>query len=137
MNLIAYTDGGARGNPGPAGIGIVILDAATGDTLEEHSDFLGVATNNQAEYRAVLHALERAAFWKAESIELRTDSKLVVEQLNGAWKVKHPEIRKRVDEARTLCRAIPSCRFVHVPRAQNAKADALANAAMDRGTRLA
>ncbi|MCR4278783.1 MAG: reverse transcriptase-like protein [bacterium] len=133
MNLIAYTDGGARNNPGPAGIGIVIMDADTGEHLEEHAEYIGETTNNQAEYRAVIHALERAVALGAKSFELRTDSKLVVEQMNGNWKVKEPGIMLRVVEARGICRQLSSCRFKHVPRAQNAKADELANKAMDRG----
>jgi len=133
MNIIAYTDGGARNNPGPAGIGVSILDADTGEQVEEHSEYLGETTNNQAEYRAVILALERAIDLGAKTFELRTDSKLVVEQMNGNWKVKEPGIQDRFREAQKLCQQLSGCTFVHVPRAQNAKADELANKAMDRG----
>ncbi len=131
MKIIAYTDGGARGNPGPAGIGIVIQNGETGETLEEHCDYIGETTNNQAEYRAAIHALERAVALGATSFELRTDSKLVVEQMSGNWRVKEPGIQDRFREARKICEQLSSCRFVHVPRAQNSRADALANKAMD------
>src|SRR5690349_12569170 len=94
MKLTIQTDGGARGNPGPAGIGVVILDEK-GKVLEEHAKYLGVATNNQAEYKAAIFGLERAVALGATSVELVADSELLVKQASGEYKVKNPDIAKR------------------------------------------
>lgn len=134
MHVIIRTDGGARGNPGPAGIGIVIEDASDGKTLIEHGGFIGHATNNQAEYQALLWGLNKALELGARRVEVRSDSELLVKQMNGSYKVKNPELGKRFLEAKNLSTRIGHVTFRHVPREQNARADALANRAMDEGT---
>ncbi len=133
MKLRIQTDGGARGNPGPAGIGVVISDATTGEMLEEHADYLGRTTNNQAEYRAVLKGLERALVLGATEVEVVTDSELLVKQANGEYKVKNPDIAQRFLEMKNLCTKIGHCRFRHVRREFNVRADYLSNVAMDKG----
>lgn len=134
MHLIIQTDGGARGNPGPAGIGVVILDDA-GNVLEEHSEYLGVTTNNQAEYRAVILGLERAVALGATSVEVVADSELLVKQANAEYKVKNPEIAKRFLEMKNLETKLGGrVRYRHVRREQNTRADKLSNDAMDRGS---
>jgi ribonuclease HI len=136
MRLIIHTDGGARGNPGPAGIGVVIHDADSGALLEEHAEFLGVTTNNQAEYSAVILALKRAKALDATEVQIITDSELVVKQANGEYRVKHPGLAQRFSEMKQLASTIHHCRFQHVRRAFNQRADALSNQAMDRGMHL-
>ncbi|MBI4139066.1 ribonuclease HI family protein [Candidatus Uhrbacteria bacterium] len=133
LKLIIHTDGGARGNPGPAGIGVVIADATTGEMLEEHSKFLGKTTNNQAEYQAVILGLHRAVKLGASEVEIVTDSELLVRQANGVYKVKNPDIAKRFLEMKNLCTLIGRCRFRHVRREYNKRADFLSNVAMDEG----
>lgn len=133
LKLIIHTDGGARGNPGPAGIGVVIHDATTNELLEEHSRFLGMTTNNQAEYQAVILGLHRAVKLGASEVEIVTDSELLIKQANGLYKVKNPEIAKRFLEMKNLCTQIGRCRFRHVRREQNKRADFLSNVAMDQG----
>lgn len=133
LKLIINTDGGARGNPGPAGIGVVIYDAATREVLEEHSRYLGETTNNQAEYRAVILGLERAVKLGASEVEVISDSELLIKQANMEYKVKNPELAKRFLEMKNLCTQIGRCKFRHVRREQNKRADFLANAAMDQG----
>ncbi|WAZ21362.1 bifunctional RNase H/acid phosphatase [Streptomyces cinnabarinus] len=132
--FIVEADGGSRGNPGPAGYGAVVSDAATGETLAERSEFLGVVTNNVAEYRGLLAGL-RAAFDldPTASVHVRMDSKLVVEQMSGRWKIKHPDMKPLAMEA---SRVFPAERVTYewIPRAQNKHADRLANEAMDAGT---
>lgn len=131
--LIINTDGGARGNPGPAGIGVVIRDADTGETLEEHAKYLGKTTNNQAEYKAVILGLQRAVKMGASDVEVVTDSELLVRQANGEYKVKNPDIALRFLEMKNLCTQIGRCRFRHVRRELNKRADYLSNVAMDGG----
>jgi len=133
MKLIINTDGGARGNPGPAGIGVVIRDAETGETLEEHADYLGETTNNQAEYHAVIKGLTRAVALKSSDVEVVTDSELVVKQANGEYRVKNPDLAQRFLEMRNLCTRIGRVRFRHVRREMNTRADELSNVAMDKG----
>lgn len=123
-------DGGARGNPGPAAIGVVV-SAPAGEVLEEVAERIGVATNNVAEYRAVLRGLERAAALGAHEVELINDSELVARQLQGAYKVKHPAMRPLYQEAIEALAQFRRWRIRNVPRAQNARADALVNAALD------
>jgi len=126
---VAAVDGGSRGNPGEAGCGIVLeLDGAD---AEEHSLYLGRTTNNVAEYAALLAALERAAALGAEAVEVRSDSQLVVEQMHGGYRVKAPHLLPLWQRARMLAAGFRRCRLVHVPRAANRRADALANRAMD------
>jgi len=123
-------DGGARGNPGPAAIGVVISEP-DGAVIDELAEAIGVATNNVAEYRAVLRGLERAAALGAREVELVNDSELVARQLTGAYKVKHPSMRPLHAEAISSLGGFDRWRIRTVPRAQNARADALVNAALD------
>ncbi|MDQ6745367.1 MAG: ribonuclease HI family protein [Actinomycetota bacterium] len=131
-SLVIHVDGGARGNPGPAAIGVV-LSGAGGEIVEEVSERIGVATNNVAEYRALLRGLERASAHGARDVELINDSELVACQLNGVYKVKHPAMRPLYLEALAALRGFERWRIRNVPRAQNARADALVNAALDDG----
>jgi ribonuclease HI len=139
MHFTLYADGGSRGNPGPAGAGAVVFDSL-GKRILEVADYLGVATNNIAEYEAVLRGLTKLRdeylpehLGKA-SLTVKMDSKLVIEQLKGNYKVKHPNLVPRYLEIKNLIsRSFPSIEFIHVPREQNKDADALANRAMDRG----
>lgn len=133
MHIIIRTDGGARGNPGPAGIGVVLEDEH-GKVLEEHAKFLGVKTNNQAEYEAVILGLQRAKHLKAESVQVFADSELMVKQANGEYKVKHENIKPLYAQVRALVLEIGHVKFKHVKRAENTHADALSNKAMDEGT---
>jgi ribonuclease HI len=128
--LVVHVDGGARGNPGPAAIGIVISEPG-GDVLDELAERIGVATNNVAEYRAVLRALERAAQLGAREVEIVNDSELVARQLTGVYKVKHPSIKPLYQEAIGALRGFDRWQIRNVPRAQNARADALVNEALD------
>jgi ribonuclease HI len=128
--LVIHVDGGARGNPGPAAIGVVVSDRH-GDVLDEHAERIGVATNNVAEYRALLKGLEKAAALGAREIEIVNDSELVARQLTGVYKVKHPAMKPLYEEARAALRGFNRWRIRSVPRAQNARADALVNAALD------
>lgn len=132
MHVVIKTDGGARGNPGPAGIGVVLEDEK-GNVLEEHAKFLGVKTNNQAEYEAVILGLERAKHLKAESVQVLADSELLVKQANGEYKVKHVNIKPLFARMQILVNQIGHVKFRHVRREQNKRADALANKAMDQG----
>lgn len=133
MNLIARTDGGSRGNPGPSGIGVVIEDAKTGEVLEEHAKFLGHTTNNQAEYQAVVLALTRAVALGAKHMEIVADSELLIKQANGEYKVKNPDLQLRFREMKGLEAQLDRVTYRHVRREFNKAADKLANQAMDRG----
>ena len=133
--LIVEADGGSRGNPGPAGYGAVVRDADTGEVLAERAAALGTTTNNVAEYQGLLAGLRAAAELAPSSVEARLDSKLVVEQLTGRWKVRHPHLQPLAGEAAALVRALGGVRFTWVPRAQNTHADRLANEAMDAAAR--
>ncbi len=128
--LVIHVDGGARGNPGPAAIGVVVSDAQ-GDLLEDLAETIGETTNNVAEYRAVVRGLERAVALGATEVELVNDSELVARQLTGAYKVKHPVMRELHGEATDLLEAFERWSIRSVPRADNADADALVNAALD------
>ena len=130
MKLIVHVDGGARGNPGPAAIGVVLSDP-DGTVLEEFSDRIGVATNNVAEYRALLRGIRAARERGANEVEIVNDSQLVARQVTGAYKVKHPSMKPLHDEAITGLSAFDRWRIRAVPREQNAGADALVNAALD------
>lgn len=128
-------DGGSRGNPGPAGYGAVVSDAATGETLAEAAEYLGTATNNVAEYRGLLAGLRAAhALDPSARVNVRMDSKLVVEQMSGRWKIKHPDMKPLAAEA---ARVFPPGRVTYewIPRERNKHADRLANEAMDAGAR--
>jgi ribonuclease HI len=130
--LVLHVDGGARGNPGPAAIGVVISDA-DGKVLEEVAETIGVATNNVAEYRALLRGLERAAALDAVEVQIVNDSELVAKQLTGAYKVKHPAMKPLHEQATKALRTFERWQIRSVPRAQNAHADALVNRALDAG----
>jgi ribonuclease HI len=125
-----YADGAARGNPGPAGAGAALLDEE-GHVIGEVTRYLGTATNNVAEYTALSIGLEEARRRDVTELEIRMDSKLVVEQMNGRWKIKHPNLRPLAVIAGELLRSFPERRIRHIPRAENAIADALANRAID------
>ena len=134
--FVVEADGGSRGNPGPAGYGALVRDAATGQVLAERAASVGRATNNVAEYgglvaglQAVLDLTGGAA--SSADVEVRMDSKLVVEQMSGRWKVKHPDMQKLALQAQQIARQLGRVRYTWVPRAQNSAADALANSAMD------
>jgi probable phosphoglycerate mutase len=130
--LIVEADGGSRGNPGPAGYGALVRDADTGRVLAERAASVGVATNNVAEYGGLVAGLQAAVdLDPAAEVEVRMDSKLVVEQMSGRWKIKHPDMQKLALQAQQLARRLGSVRYTWVPRAQNTAADALANSAMD------
>ncbi|MFD4273966.1 bifunctional RNase H/acid phosphatase [Streptomyces cyaneofuscatus] len=138
--LVVEADGGSRGNPGPAGYGAVVIDAATGETLAEAAEYIGVATNNVAEYRGLIAGLTaaKALFPDAGAagpdleVHVRMDSKLVVEQMSGRWKIKHPDMKPLAARAAAI---LPpsSVTYEWIPRAQNKHADRLANEAMDAG----
>jgi probable phosphoglycerate mutase len=130
-HVIVEADGGSRGNPGPAGYGALVRDAATGELLAERSEGLGVATNNVAEYQGLIAGLEAAAELGATEVDVRMDSKLVIEQMAGRWRVKHANLQPLASTAATLVRRLGTVRFEWVPRARNADADRLANEAMD------
>lgn len=133
--FIIEADGGSRGNPGPAGYGAVVIDAATGRTLAEVAEYIGVATNNVAEYRGLVAGL-RAAYDLDPTavVHVRMDSKLVVEQMSGRWKIKHPDMKPLAFEAARVF-AAPQVTYEWIPREQNKHADRLANEAMDAGKR--
>jgi ribonuclease HI len=128
--LVLHVDGGARGNPGPAAVGVV-LEQPDGALVDELSERIGVATNNVAEYRAVLRGLERAAALGAREVEIIGDSELVARQLSGAYKVKHPAMRPLYDQTIAALGQFDRWQIRTVPRAQNAHADRLVNAALD------
>lgn len=138
-SLLVYADGGSRGNPGVAGYGAVVLDAGSGDLLAERAEPLGQASNNVAEYSGLIAGLRAAIeIDPGADIEARLDSKLVVEQMAGRWKIKHEDMRRLALEARDLARSVVaaggSVTYEWVPRSENAQADALSNVAMDGET---
>ena len=129
--LIIEADGGSRGNPGESGSGAVVIDAASGELLAEIGVYGGIASNNVAEYRGMIAGVHRALQIDPDAeLTIRMDSKLVVEQMSGRWKIKHPAMAELSAEARDLLAGVP-VRFEWVPRLQNSRADALANRAMD------
>jgi ribonuclease HI len=128
----AHIDGGARGNPGPAGYGVVIHDPS-GRKLAELSEYLGHQTNNCAEYQGLLAALRYALANGISSLRVISDSELMVRQMKGIYKVRHPELRKLYDEAQQLVRKLEHFEIRHALREHNRDADRLANQAMDRG----
>jgi probable phosphoglycerate mutase len=131
--LIVEADGGSRGNPGPAGYGAVVSDASTGEVLAEISDGLGTATNNVAEYSGLVSGLRAAAqLVPGADVEVRMDSRLVVEQMSGRWQVKDAALRSLADAARDASSRLGNVAYTWIPRARNARADGLANQAMDR-----
>jgi probable phosphoglycerate mutase len=129
--VIVEADGGSRGNPGPAGYGALVRDADTGELLREIAAGIGVASNNVAEYRGLIAGLQAARDLGASVVEVRMDSKLVVEQMSSRWKVKHPDMQVLAREAAALVREFAEVRFQHMRREFNKHADRLANEAMD------
>jgi ribonuclease HI len=130
--VVVHVDGGARGNPGPAAIGVVV-SGPDGEVLDEVAERIGVATNNVAEYRALLRGLERAAALGAREVDLVNDSELVARQLTGAYKVKHPAMKPLYHQAMSALGGFDRWSIRSVPRAENARADALVNEALDAG----
>lgn len=133
--FVVEADGGSRGNPGPAGYGSVVLDPATGETLAERAEYIGVATNNVAEYKGLIAGLRAARELDPDAVVLvRMDSKLVVEQMSGRWKIKHPDMKPLAAEAAKI---LPRAQVMYewIPREKNKHADRLANEAMDAGKR--
>ena len=128
--LIISTDGGARGNPGPAGIGVVIRKNEN-EVLETYKDYIGETTNNQAEYQAVVKGLQLAKKYKPETVEVRLDSELVVSQLNMEYKVKNPDFQEWFIKIWNLRQDFMQVTFKHVPRDQNTLADQMVNQAID------
>jgi ribonuclease HI len=129
--LIIEADGGSRGNPGQAGSGAVVIDGATGELLAELGLYVGVASNNVAEYKAMIMGVRRALEIEPDAeLHIRMDSKLVVEQMSGRWKIKHPDMADLAAEARSVLTGTP-VRFEWIPREINTRADKLANLAMD------
>ncbi|MFF3375405.1 bifunctional RNase H/acid phosphatase [Streptomyces sp. NPDC002680] len=134
--FIVEADGGSRGNPGPAGYGSVVIDAATGETLAEAAEYIGIATNNVAEYRGLVAGLRAARELDPTArIRVRMDSKLVVEQMSGRWKIKHPDMKPLAAEAARVFPTAGQVTYEWIPREQNKHADRLANEAMDAGKR--
>ncbi len=137
--LTVYTDGASRGNPGLAAAGIHIVDGTTSETVVDLGFALGIATNNVAEYQAVLHAVEWLLAHKellADDIHIsfRLDSRLVVSQLSGSWKIKDPKMQQLAGEVKALLRQLPGTHtFDHIPREENTYADRLANDTLDKG----
>jgi probable phosphoglycerate mutase len=132
MRLVVEADGGSRGNPGPAGYGALVRDAESESVLARRNGFLGTATNNVAEYSGLIAGLRAAAgIDPVAAVEVRMDSKLVVEQMSGRWQVKSADLRPLAREAAVLAAGFAQVRYTWIPRARNGEADALANAAMD------
>jgi ribonuclease HI len=137
-DLVAHIDGGARGNPGPAAIGVVVRDEA-GNVLFSEGKFIGHGTNNEAEYRALIHLLEVAAVdpelrgSKAETLRIHCDSQLIVMQVLGKWKIKEPRLQELNDQVHALKKKVPfPLRIKHVRREENRDADKLVNQALDQ-----
>jgi probable phosphoglycerate mutase len=130
-SFIVEADGGSRSNPGEAAYGAVVIDPASGDVLVERAERIGIASNNVAEYRGLIAGLEAVLALDPEAnVEVRMDSKLVVEQMSGRWRIKHPDMRAMALRARDV---LPPAQVTYtwIPRADNARADALVNAALD------
>ncbi len=133
-NLVVEADGGSRGNPGPAGSGAVVINADTGEVILEVAKFIGVATNNVAEYLALKAGLEGALEINPNArILVRMDSKLVIEQMSGTWKIKHPDMIQLAAEVQKVARG-HEIKWMWIPREENKRADALANKAMDEAS---
>lgn len=135
MNLIIFTDGGARNNPGPAAAGIVIMDEKK-NILKKSFKYLGERTNNQAEYEAVIEALIIAKEFKADNLTFYLDSQLVVEQLNKRYKVKDKDLAPLFVKVWNLCLNFKNVSFSHIPREENIEADKLVNECLDSENRL-
>ena len=129
MKLTIFTDGGARGNPGPAGIGVVIKE--NGRTIKEYGKYIGETTNNQAEYRALISALETAKEMGAEEVNIFMDSELIVKQVKGEYKVKHPGLAPLFLKLHNLRMGFKKFSVAHIRRERNTEADALVNKAIN------
>lgn len=129
--LLIHTDGAARGNPGPAGAGAILRDATTGETVAEIATFLGIRTNNYAEWTAVEAALTEALRLGATHVDLRMDSELVARQITGRYRVKHPELRPIHARVMRMLEQLDGYTVGHVPRELNKDADRLSNIAID------
>lgn len=130
MKAILYTDGGARGNPGPAGVGYVLWLEDSHEIT--HAEYIGEATNNQAEYKALRAGMQRASQEKVLELECRLDSELVVRQLNGEYRVKDVDLKPLLKQVSNLASSFEKISFEHIPREKNKKADRLVNQAIDR-----
>ena len=130
--LSVYSDGGSRGNPGKSAYAIVVVDS--GEIIHEHAEFLGVHTNNYAEYRGLIAGISKVLDLKATDVEFVMDSQLVIRQMNGEYKVKSPDMKALYDDAKTLSSMIPNVRFRNVRRSEEfiPRADFLLNQEMDR-----
>jgi ribonuclease H / adenosylcobalamin/alpha-ribazole phosphatase len=133
VKAILYADGASRGNPGPAGAGAVLIDQS-GRVIAELAKYLGVTTNNVAEYNGLIVGLEAAQQLGVRDLDVRMDSKLVVEQISGRWKIKHPNMKPLALQAGALFATFPKRTITHVPRDQNGIADALSNRAIDEAS---
>jgi len=131
VKVVVHVDGGARGNPGPAAAAALLTDGGSGAVLDEATEFLGHTTNNVAEYRGLLLGLARAAALGADEVEVVNDAELIAKQVNGEYKVKHPDMKDLHAQALAALGAFGSWSVRTVPRAQNAGADALVNQALD------
>ncbi len=131
--LVVYTDGGSRGNPGPSAAGYVVIDR--GDVVDQGGEYLGITTNNQAEYHGVILGLEAAQRLGAETVEVRVDSMLVANQLKGIYKIKNRELWPVNERVNELVRGFKSVKFTHVPRELNQLADGEVNKTLDRQRR--
>jgi ribonuclease HI len=127
--LIIYTDGCSKGNPGPAAIGVAVYQDEDENPIFTVSDEIGTTTNNQAEYRALIKALEWAITFKATEVEVRSDSELIVNQMNGSYRVKNVDLKPLYEEAKKLAGSIQKFKIVAIPREYNRQADKLANLA--------
>jgi ribonuclease H / adenosylcobalamin/alpha-ribazole phosphatase len=136
VKVIVEADGGSRGNPGPAGYGSVVWTADHETVLAESKQAIGHATNNVAEYRGLIAGLEEAARLGATEVDVRMDSKLVVEQMSDRWQVKHPDLKALIKQATAVATTFDRITYVWIPRAENAHADRLANEAMDAAAEL-
>ncbi len=130
MKYLLYTDGAARGNPGPAGAG-AFISSSSGEVLHEIAEYLGETTNNVAEYRALLAGLRKLVLLEAQEVEVLADSELMVRQIQGRYRVKHPNLKPLYQEALSLLKKIPKYSIKHIRREENKEADRLANQAID------
>jgi ribonuclease HI len=131
MKLVIYADGGARGNPGPAAVGIVIYNEKM-EVIKRYFKVIGKATNNQAEYQAVIYALKQAKKMKAEEIDFYLDNKLLVDQINRRAKIKNMELAKSFVKVWNLIQGFKKVNFYYIPREKNKEADKLVNYALDK-----
>lgn len=131
MKIITYTDGGARGNPGPAAIGVVVKKAETGENLAAFGRYIGDTTNNQAEYQALVAALEEAIRFGATEVQCFLDSELIVKQMNRIYRVRDVNLQPHFLKIWNMAASLKHCTFTHIPREKNKEADAQVNKALD------